>query len=298
MTEKPITTYTLLFLVVFIWALAWPVSKIGLMDMPPIWYSALRLAIGFLTIFIILAFQRKIKVPTRKDLPLILSIGLLQMACFLVLLNGGLMFVDAGRSAILVYSTPFIVTPIAVLLFDEKLTSIKLLGLLLGLFGLIILFNPWSFNWHDIHTVIGNTMLLLAAACWAIAMLHTRYGTWHSSSLSLVPWQLLLASISVIGTAFIIEPHPTIAWTHRLWWTVIFNGVLATGFAYAAIIYVCQKLPVVSTSLLLLSVPVLGLIMSSIWLGEPITASIVIAMLFIIAGLTTIILEKPKKITT
>ena len=122
MAEKPIVNYFLLFFVILIWAVAWPVSKLGLLDMPPIWYTALRLAIGFVTMFAILLFQKKIKFPTRKDLPLILSIGLLQMACFLILINGGLMFVDAGRSAILVYSTPFLVTPIAVMFFDENLS--------------------------------------------------------------------------------------------------------------------------------------------------------------------------------
>ncbi len=297
MAEKPIFNYSLLFLVIVIWAVAWPVSKLGLLDMPPIWYTALRLAIGFVTMFAILLFQKKIKFPTRKDLPLILSIGLLQMACFLILINGGLMFVDAGRSAILVYSTPFLVTPIAVLFFDEKLSFLKLLGLTFGLVGILILFNPASFDWDNANTVVGNSMLILAAACWAIAMLHTRYGTWHTPSVMLVPWQLLVALIFVVLAAFIIEPHPRVAWTGRLWWTSIYNGALATGIAYAAIINVSKNLPVVSTSLLLLGVPVLGLLLSSVWLGEHITVSIVIAMLFILAGLATMAVDKPKQVT-
>jgi drug/metabolite transporter (DMT)-like permease len=296
MAEKPIFNYSLLFLVIVIWAVAWPVSKLGLLDMPPIWYTALRLAIGFVIMFAILLFQKKIKLPTRKDFPLILSIGLLQMACFLILINGGLMFVDAGRSAILVYSTPFLVTPIAVMFFDEKLTFMKLIGLTFGLVGLLILFNPASFDWHNAHTVVGNSMLILAAACWAIAMLHTRYGTWHTPSIMLVPWQLLIAFLSVILAAFIIEPHPTIAWTGRLWWTAIYNGALATGIAYAAIINVSKNLPVISTSLLLLGVPILGLLLSSWWLGEQITFSIVMAMLFILSGLATMAIERPKQV--
>lgn len=291
-------TYTLLLLVVVIWAVAWPVSKVGLIDMPPMWYSAMRLCIGFITIFVILLFQKKIKLPTKKDLPLILSIGMLQMACFLLFLNGGLLFVDAGRSAILVYSTPFLVTPIAVMFFKEKMTRLKILGLFLGLIGLLLLFNPRSFNWHDPHVLIGNGLLLLAAVCWAIAMLHTRYGKWHTPCLYLVPWQLLIACIFVIGAAYLTQPNPTIAWTSRLWWTIIYNGVLATGFAYAAIIYVCQELPVTSTSLLLLGVPVLGLIVSSVWLGEQITLNILIAMLFIVGGLATILLDRPNKVSS
>jgi drug/metabolite transporter (DMT)-like permease len=291
MRNSPVLVYSLLLSVIIIWSLAWPISKIGLYDMPPMWFSSLRLWTGFLAIIIILAFQKQLKLPSRKDLPLILSIGLLQMACFLLLINGGLFFVDAGRSAILVYSTPFIVTPIAVLFFGEKLTKAKILGLILGLLGLLLLFAPWAFNWHNQKVLFGNVLLLLAAVCWAIAMLHTRYGKWHRPSIQLIPWQLLIASVSVLLVSIILSPHPEIHWTKRLWAAGLFNGLFATAFAYAAIIYVSQRLPVVNTSLLLLAVPVLGLFSSALWLGEQITIDKIAALLFIMSGLVIIALQ-------
>ncbi|MBA2653950.1 MAG: DMT family transporter [Gammaproteobacteria bacterium] len=292
MESKKVLTYGLLLSVILIWALSWPISKLGLMDMPPMWYSAFRLVVGFVTIFIILLFQKKIKIPKKQDIPLIMSIGLLQMACFLILINGGLLFVDAGRSAILVYSTPFLITPIAVLFFDERLTKAKLIGLLLGGLGILLLFNPWTFNWHDHHTLIGNVLLLLAAVCWAVAMLHTRYGIWHSPSIQLVPWQLLIAGFFVIMACLILNPHPQINWNSRLIWTGLYNGILATGFAYAAIIYVSQKLPVINTSLLLLGVPVAGLVFSSLLLSEKLTWVTSAALALIISGLIAIAMDK------
>lgn len=298
MQRGSIPTYSLLASVIVIWSLAWPTSKIGLMDMPPLWFTEFRLLSGFLTVFLILLFQKKIKIPKVRDLPLILSIGLLQMACFLLLINGGLLFVGAGRSAILVYSTPFLVTPIAILFFGERLTTYKLLGLLLGFLGVITLFNPWGFDWHNQQIIMGNLLLLLAAACWAIAMIHTRYGTWHSSSLQLVPWQLLLALISVLIVCFIINPHPKINFTPRLLVMGLYNGVLATGFAYAAIIYVSQRLPVITTSLLLLGVPVLGLLFSAWMLGERLTFDIILALILILVGLFFISFDKNNDVHT
>lgn len=286
------STYMLLIAVIIVWALAWPTSKIGLMDMSPMWFTASRLLTGFLTLFFILLYQKKIKLPKRQDFPLIFSIGILQMACFLILLNSGLLYVDAGRSAILVYSTPFLVTPIAVLFFQERITVAKLTGLLLGLFGLILLFSPWSFDWHDRNTVIGNTLLLLAAVCWAIAMLHTRYGTWHSPSIELVPWQLLIAFFFTLIACFLLDPKPKIHFTASLVTTALYNGIFATGFAYSAIIAVSQRLPVITTSLLLLGVPVLGLLASTWWLQEPITKTTLGSLALIVSGLAIISSKK------
>lgn len=282
--------YSLLIGVILSWAVAWPVSKIGLQYMPPIWYALTRLGIGFIVIFLLLVVRGKIVFPKRQDWPMILVISFLQMASFLIFLNGGLLFVDAGRSTILVQSAPFFILPITVIWFQEKMTPLKLLGIILGLTGVLILFNPWSFNWHNTHTVIGNGLLLLAALCWAIAMIYIRYGKWHSSSLSLLPWQLLLAFFFVVISAIFIEPQPKIIWNTPLILTVLYNGILTTGFGYAAIIFVSQRLPVGTTSLLLLGVPVIALLLSAWWLGEPLTGSIITAMLFIVSGLGCVIL--------
>jgi len=290
-STKLIGIYILLASNVLIWAFAWPISKIGLEYMDPIWYTVYRFVIGVSTCFIVLALRGKLTLPKRRDLPLILSIGTLQMALFLMLVNFGLSFVGAGRAAILVYSTPLWVTPIAIIFFGEKLNRLKWLGVLLGLCGIFLLFSPWEFNWGNSAVVLGNLMLLLAAVVWAITMLHTRFGTWHSSAAALVPWQLLLAVILTVPAALILEPTTEIQWNATLIYTLFYNGVLATAFGFWAGLTVSKSLPVVSTSLYYLAVPVIGLLLSTLLLGEPLTFTTVIAMGFIISGLACVSLS-------
>jgi drug/metabolite transporter (DMT)-like permease len=285
MANSHLSTYALLVTIIVVWGLSWPINKLGLHDMPPLWFSVTRLSIGCVTIFLFTLCTGKIALPKSQDIPFLLTMGLLQMGCFVIFVNEGLLFVDAGRSAILVYSTPFFVTPIAIIFFQEKLTKFDLLGLMLGFLGIVLLLSPWSLNWHETKGLIGNGLLLLAAACWAIAMLHTRYGQWRSSSLELVPWQLLIGSIFVILAAFALQPHPFIQWTNRLVLSGLYSGLLATAFGYATISYVSRQLPVITTSLLLLGVPVLGLLFSALMLDEKITWQIVTAMTSILIGL-------------
>lgn len=111
--------YVLVVVLVIIWGLSWPINKMGLAFMPPIWYAAFRLLIGMISLFLIAYFKGKMVIPTLKDLPIIAIFGSLQMALFISLITIGLDYVSAGRSAILVYTTPIWVIPLAVL-FSTK----------------------------------------------------------------------------------------------------------------------------------------------------------------------------------
>ena len=107
--------YLLVALLVVIWGLSWPISKIGLEFMPPIWYTAYRLLIGMVSMFLIVAFAGKFVIPSPRDLPIIFFIGTFQMAVSIALITVGLHHVSAGRSAMLVYTTPIWVMPLAIL---------------------------------------------------------------------------------------------------------------------------------------------------------------------------------------
>ena len=298
-TEKTAVTnvshkfvYLVLVTLVLIWGLGWPVIKISTQYCPPIWFVTIRLFAALLVVFPLLAFTKNLILPTRKDIPLLLSAGFLQIGLYTLFINIGLMYVPPGRSAILAYATPLIVTPIACIWFGEKLSPLKLIGLLLGLSGIVLLFSPWASNWHDYHVILGNCALLLAAVVWAIALLHFRFSTWHSSPLQLLPWQLLIATIPMVICAMIIEPHPTIIVNYSLIFCALYLGVLATAFGYWASMLIAKSLPVCTTSICFLSVPVLGLFSSMLILGEPLTVTISLAFGLILGGLFCVVRAK------
>ena len=51
-------------------------------------------------------------------------------------------------------------------------------GLLLGLAGLILIFNPLAFDWSDRAAIFGNALVLLAALCWAANIVYVRAHRW------------------------------------------------------------------------------------------------------------------------
>jgi len=285
----------LLCILILIWGVNWPIMKLALEYIPPLTFAAARLALGGLCIMAILVARRRFRLPSRHDLPVVFSIGIFQLAAFLAFIHLGLMHVEAGRAAILSYTTLIWVTPLAILFLGERLTPLNSTGLLCGLGGVFVLFNPGGFDWSNRSLLLGNGFLIAAALAWAICILHVRVHSFRLSPLQLTPWQMLVAIIPLAIMASIWEADTKIVWSATLWGAFAYNGALATGFALWAWLTVNRALPAITSAIGSLGVPVVGLIASALWLGEPITATSGIGLLLISAGLTLIMIETAKE---
>ncbi len=281
---SPSVARLLLVAVVILWGANWPVMKVGLQSMPPIWFASARMTLGAATLFALLMVLGRLKLPTRRDLPLVLTVGGLQMAAFLLLVNLALQHVEAGRSSVLAYTTPLWVTPAAMLLMRETLTPRKAAGLVLGLGGLAVLFNPLGFDWASREALVGNALLLGAAFAWSLAILHVRVHSWDSSPLQLAPWQMLVAAVPLGLLSWFSESWSTVRWSGELAVILAYNGPLATAFCFWAVVSVNRALPAITTSLSLLAVPVAGVLLSAVFLSETLTPTLVGGLLLILAG--------------
>lgn len=274
----------LLAALVLIWGANWPVMKVGLAHIQPLWFAALRLAMGTLCFLAVLVPLGRARLPTRQDLPVVVSVGLLQMAAFMALVNIGLQWVPAGRSAILAYTTPLWVGPGAALLLGERLTGRRLAGLALGLAGVTVLFNPLGFDWHDRQAVIGNLLLLVAALVWAAVILHIRGHRWRAAPLDLAPWQMLVGLVPLTIAAALVEGVPRVDMSAEFLAVAVYNGPIATAFAFWAAVSVNRMLPALTVSLAFLCVPAAGLALSALSLGERLSATNLLGLALIVAG--------------
>jgi drug/metabolite transporter (DMT)-like permease len=181
--------------VVLAWGFTWPVNKVVLATLSPLWAVTLRSAIATIALFALQAMGGRVTRPPRGDLPVLVSITLLHMIGFNLLASWGLGLVPTGRTVVLAYTTPLWVTPASALLLGEPLTGRRMLGVVMGLAGLVSLFNPLTFDWSDRRIVLGNLAVLLAALLWASSIVHIRAHRWMSTPFVLIPWETLLASV-------------------------------------------------------------------------------------------------------
>ena len=274
MRSKPslerVRPYLLLICLGLVWGLHWPVTKIGLRDLPPFTYGTLRVVTGLAVILVMLAIRRGLTLPDRRDIPVVLSVGLGQMAAAIALMNLALQLVAAGRSSILVYTMPLWVGLFQLSTLRSGARR-QVGGLLIGLAGLALLLSPQSIDWGSQGRILATAALLLSAVIWAVTTIHLRGHEWHGTPLSLMPWQLLVALVPLAVLAIALEGGAEIHWDPTAVAVVIYSGPIATALAYWLAQSASRALSPLATTMGFLMVPVVGLVSSWAILGEPLT---------------------------
>jgi drug/metabolite transporter (DMT)-like permease len=263
--------YLLLACLALVWGVHWPIAKIGLRDLPPFTYGAFRVATGLAVIVALVAARRGLRPPSRHDLPIVVSVGLGQMAAGIVLMNLALPLVSAGRSAILVYTMPLWVALIQLPALRAGGGARQAAGLVIGLVGIAVLLNPGAIDWTSQGELLGSAGLLLSAFLWGATTIHLRHHEWKSSPLVLMPWQLLVALVPLVLAALVLEAGRSIHWEPTAIAAVLFSGPLATALAFWLSQSISRSLSPLATTMGFLAVPVVGLAASSVMLGEPLT---------------------------
>jgi drug/metabolite transporter (DMT)-like permease len=191
--------WLLLLSLVLIWAVSWPVIKVGVGQIPPIWYGCLRYAIASLILFGLVAMRGELALPPRSDLPLVVVSGALQMAAYSALTGLALTILPPGRASVLAFSTPVLVAPLAAWRLGEKVSLKIAAGVIIGCAGIVIIASP-SFSVGG-KQAMAYAMLMVAAAAWAITIVTVRGHRFESSALSLAPWQMLIAAALLLPVA-------------------------------------------------------------------------------------------------
>jgi drug/metabolite transporter (DMT)-like permease len=271
--------------VVLAWGTNWPVTKLIVQDVTPLWATALRCLIASAALAPLLWMQGNFIIPKRGDLPVVFCTSILHLVAFSALIAIGLQFVPAGRAIVLGYTTPLWVAIGAAIFLAEEITRRRAIGIGFGLAGLAVIFNPQTLNWGDRNALFGSGLILVAAFCWAGNIVYVRAHRWISTPFQLVFWQVLLAAALLSVIAWFVDGPPHIAWTGRLIGLLLFSGIVCTAFANWAMTMVNRSLPAVTTSLWLLATPLLGIVSATAILHEPLEPSLFLAMTLIIGGI-------------
>ena len=268
MAPSPATALLMLAVTVMLLGVNWPIMKLGLDSSGPLWFAVLRVATAGTVIGGIALVTGRLRFPPRKDWSVIVSVGAGGIALNLVLVFTALQFVPAGRSSVLVWTAGLWTVPIAAIALGERMTVRRWIGLIIGMFGIVFLFEPWQFAWSEGDIVLGHALLIASAVLQAAVIVHTRAHRWQTGPTAALPWQMLLAATLLLGFAIVRTGAPDIDWSFGFGAIVGYQALLATGFAAWAKQMVTLSLRATTVSLVLMAVPLVGLVSSVVILNE------------------------------
>ncbi len=276
---------TALAITIFCFGTMWTSAKVAVDHVPPLWFTSGRFLIGALTVFLVLAIAGQLRWPPRSDIPVILSVGCLMFGLYSSLFQTALEFVHAGRATILGYTPAIFVTPLAVLLLGERLSRVRLAGLIAAMAGFLTLFNPGELDWSDPDTLTGNGMIVLGVMLWSCTILHLRVHRQISDTLQLVPFSMLTASLVSGCFAIGLEGWPDFETTPVVWGLFLYTGIICSAIGNWAVTTSIKNLPSAVSTVGFLGVPVVALAISVMFLGEVFTISLAIGMALIVGGI-------------
>jgi len=276
--------YLLAAATVAVLGLNWPIMANGVSAMPALWLAAFRMAGAAALVASIMVARGALRRPSRHDIPILLTVGLLRLAFVTAAVFAALRFVPPGRSSILVYTSTLWVVPMAALVLHERLTPLRLAGLALGCAGLVLLVAPWSLDWSDASVRTGMGLLLLAAIGSAATTVHVRAHRWRATPLELMPWQFAIAVLPVTLIAVAVDGPPSVEWSVSTVGIVAYQIALASAFGVWGGLTVARSLPAISANLMLMAVPAVGLASSILLVNEPASLLVVLSLVLVLAG--------------
>jgi drug/metabolite transporter (DMT)-like permease len=271
--------------------------RIGVETIPPFILAGIRNLIAGSIIFFYLVSQKKLeRVSPRQFLhAFILSI------LMIVLANGlttyAEKYITSGLASLISTFTPFCVLMLNLILGYEKLSVKTILGILLGMFGIFIIYQSSLTDLLIPEYRQGVFALLLAISAWAIGTIITKRGSENSLTMLMnVCVQMLIAGVVLTSIQFYFTPSiSTDTWSTKSILAMIYLALFGSVVGYVAFSYLITQLP--STKVVVLSYInlVVALFLGWLILDEIITSRIIVATIFIISGVVVVNYKKQNK---
>ena len=274
--------YILLSVLALIWASAFFNIKIATYSYEPLTIAFFRILFGAVPV-IFLCIYKKIKIEAfSKDWLWFASIGIINLVIPFFLIAYGVQKVQSNLAAILMASTPLSATLIAHFFTKyEKMNLTKILGVLIGFFGIILLFSENILINND--NFIYALMILFGSTFYVIGGLLTLKISEKKNenvTASILIWGAL---ISFPIALFIEQPwnlSPRLDSTISL----IYLGIFPTGIAWLLRFQILKKNGLVFQAQVAYLIPIFGVILGYIFLNEIITTKVLIALITVIFG--------------
>lgn len=168
-----------------------------------------------------------------------------------------------GLTAVLIYLQPLMVAVMARWWLQERLTTVKLVGLVLGIFGVLVV------SWHGLTgrvSLIGIGLAVLSAFFWAVGTVYVKIVEKEVALLPLVTMQFVIGGgvLMAVGLGIGGDIH----WTGAFWAAWLYSSLIGVALAWVLWFRLVSFHEASRASAYMFSVPVTAVVVSVLFFGE------------------------------
>ncbi|MHA6999534.1 DMT family transporter [Aeromonas schubertii] len=275
-------SYLLLLAIGLLWGSQFIFMHQAVTELPPILVAAGRALCGTLTLGLLCWFLklRSEHTPWRTYM----LIALLDATIPFIMVAWGQQYVDSAIAAVVMGCIPFVTILMApMLIIGERITKGGLISVLLGFVGVVVLFWPKLSQGMNAG-LLGSLAILFGASCFAIGLLMIkRFAKDHPvvvarNILLSSAVQLLLAAPFVTDLASLSLP------SEKTVGAVVTLGIFCTGLVYYLYMALIQKAGPTFASFSNYLVPLFGVLLGALFLGEQVQQTTGVALALILGS--------------
>ncbi len=267
-----------LVLLCLIWGFNFVVMKTANFYFSPEIFVTYRFGFGA-AILVAFAYFRKLPLPPKNLWGWIALSSAFQISLGAMLCQYSFKFLPAGLVSMLNYTMPVWVSILAYFFLKEPLTKKKIFGIFMAVFGVAVLMNV-NVNSKFLFMLIP----LAAAVVWAIGNIILKLKLSKLDAITLTTWQMVVGAI-ILAIYTISFGEIEVRWTLISVACLAYNVIIASSLAFVLWAYILEHMEASKASISVLGVPVVGVLGGVIFLGEPLTFSMICGMILVLGGI-------------
>lgn len=258
--------------------------KIAVAELEPLTLVAYRVSFGTLFCIGVILAQRTPLPKTLKEWMPLFILGITNVVAPFFLITWGEKSIDSGVASILNATVPlFTILAAHFILQDDKMTAPKVIGLLMGFAGVIVLMSEDIGSSHN--SVIGQIAIIVASIFYAGSSIYIRKVTQNTPPILRSAGPLFSATVVTWVMAFAAESPIAVPVLPITWIALVWLGVLGSGLAFLIAFQLNHDIGPTRATMITYLLPLGGVTLGAIFLDERITWQVLVGAILIIASL-------------
>ena len=282
-----------------IWGASFLLIAIGVEEVSPFQLVFMRTGIAAIGMLAVL-YARGRRLPTGRGLIPLLALGLINVTIPFALITWGEETVASGVASVLNSTAALFTLLVSALVFrQEAFTARKLIGLLIGFGGVVVLASR---NFEDgmlqTSSLIGQLAILLAAMFYAFGGSYSYRLTLRQLDPQMVATGSMVFAALSSGALMLLAPMfggapltPLAEIPPNALWSIVVLGLVNTCLAYMIFYWIIKHLGASRASMVTYVAPVVGLSLGAIVLGETMDVRLLGGAALILSGIAIVTLK-------